>query len=354
MTPRYVPWLLAPLVLITCKQTIDVGGGGGAGTTPTTSSTGSTTGTGGGSCVDVSGAFVVDATATCTSFLRPPAGACILQEGCHIEIALDTGTLAGTVSGDSLTASGPVVVDGATVQVACTGTVQGAMASLACTAAGVACSLPATRQPLVAGVQSYCCDPLHPTCSAGAHCTWTVPDVTSGEWFTSCVTASGTGHAGDTCTSTDVGFDDCADGLFCAFYGHAGNDYRCLRFCEKAGDCSPTETCLGGGGVRSAGECVSTCTVFGTDCGAGTSCHPFWALDAAGALRDGVGSFCSPVGHGAVGIDCVANSQCLANDVCGLSNKCAPMCDQGHPCATGTCTPMGYVAPNQGVGYCKP
>ena len=182
----------------------------------------------------------------------------------------------------------------------------------------------------------------------------TVPDPTVGTWFTSCVTASGTGHVGDACASTDVGFDDCGAELFCAFYGHAGNDYHCLRYCDKAGDCSPTETCMGGGGVLPAGNCVPSCTVFGTDCVTGTTCHPFWGLDAAGITRYGVGSFCSPVGHEAAGTACVANSECQADMVCGLSGKCAPMCDPAHPCATGACTPMGYVAPNAGVGYCGP
>ena len=86
------------------------------------------------------------------------------------------------------------------------------------------------------------CDPTSstPACAEGIHCVIFVTEDT-GELFTHCVGASGSGEAGAVCEPSN-GAADCQPGLFCA---DAGEGYECIRRCTmpEGLECSADHIC---------------------------------------------------------------------------------------------------------------
>lgn len=117
----------------------------------------------------------------------------------------------------------------------------------------------------------------------------------------------------------------------------------CREDCTGSGTCGGTRTCI------AERLCSDSCTLFThAGCPAGSKCD----LLAAGTIFfEPEIKICSGVGTGGTGTPCTANWQCRRNFVCLLdegseSGSCTAVCDDAHPCVTGTCSGTGMA------GYC--
>ena len=95
--------------------------------------------------------------------------------------------------------------------------------------------------------------------------------------------------------------------------------------------------------------CSDACTLFThAGCPSGTKCD---LLAAGSFLFEPEITICSAIGTGGAGTPCTRNAQCRRNFVCLIdedeSGTCTAVCDDTHPCTTGTCSGLSGMA-----GYC--
>ncbi len=169
---------------------------------------------------------------------------------------------------------------------------------------------------------------------------------------------------GESCQrpTNTVGVDDCADGLFCAFWGEPQSTPQtraCLALCDADTACAEGSVCTRANiTTNELGVCIPTCDPFGDDCAEGTSCR-FWNErwgDGAGVPTchwTGTaeeGESCSVRS----GIDCADGLACVVDPADGVSS-CRAWCDDEHECPEGrTCTQVQNQSPDDALGFCQP
>jgi len=206
------------------------------------------------------------------------------------------------------------------------------------------------------------CDPLAQTGCTAPATKCTAVDDGAGSGKAGCVTPSGTKAVGDACTRTSqdpsgIGNDDCAAGLFCSGIGSLQSppSRHCRKFCKDDGKCASTEKCsqlVFEGTTATAGICVPTCTVFGTDCTGSLNCSVL-ITSMDGTTAHGT---CRAVGTKVAGDTCTMAYECAKDMVCADPTKsgkatCIPLCDSSHACSTGSCKPVGSLP--SGGGICQ-
>jgi hypothetical protein len=151
---------------------------------------------------------------------------------------------------------------------------------------------------------------------------------------------------GEVCNRLKPGIDDCERGFHCIKDGADIAATSCRKFCAKDSDCGQDAKC---GAITTAGPsyglCWSTCTPFTGECGSGTCAGAHYSIDGVNTFES-----CREIGKGALGTSCKAQYDCATDMNCYGKDAfvCTAMCDDGHPCDGGTCTPNG-VANNGGV-----
>ena len=202
---------------------------------------------------------------------------------------------------------------------------------VACGDDGSAPAIPdAPPPPVDALVLPSTCDFVDQDCPGGYKCTF----IVAGILRPGCRPVTGQVGEDEACTGID-GDDDCAAGLLCV---HG----RCKRFCETGDDCATTQACAfyrTGDGV-----CEEPCTLFeDSSCPSGYTCD-------LGLIR-GTSSMltrCRLIGTGTED-KCYPSTlprwECDANEYCN-GDTCKPLCDDTHPCATGSCTLAPGLDPN--------
>lgn len=302
-------------------------------------------------CVDFSGGYTP--TGDCGDpMLGFGLSCCIAQTGCEARISLLGRTVSGTVEGDTLRFESELP-DGDTLN--CAATMAGRELRLSCTSGtGLTCDITGRSDGVTAG--RYCCDLVTQDCGAGQRCALFANDRTNFGLVTACVPA-GTGAAGAACTpSMRLGEEDgCGPGQQCTRFGAASGGV-CGSLCREDANCGAGRTCVRIAAEPSAGLCVATCAVGGSDCAAGTTCRGVAGAVLGNALPR-IHAACEANGTAAEGQACV-NVSCQAGLICANRNtpnfRCRPTCDLGHPCPTGqTCAPLGGVNP-RGIGGCFP
>ena len=127
---------------------------------------------------------------------------------------------------------------------------------------------------------------------------------------------------------------------------------HCRAFCRSDNDCqaTPTGRCVALISMDT-GLCTPTCTLFGNDCGNGLECGVLiGTFDEKSFV-----STCRGVGKTAVGMTCMAATDCVAGTTCidpaGMNGttKCTPLCDDDHPCAKGVCARAMGLPKNGGI-----
>lgn len=163
---------------------------------------------------------------------------------------------------------------------------------------------------------------------------------------------------GEVCTRGPggIGDDTCAQGLYCTFFGlpeSSPQARRCRRLCQTSSVCGAGERCVRWhGAVLDAGLCVPACDPFDREaCGEGLACRLEWldiddrtlvpSCDWSGSR--GVGARCG-------GGPCAAELACVYDDMSG-HRVCRALCDEAHPCASGTCAMIPHA---NGLGSCAP
>jgi hypothetical protein len=123
----------------------------------------------------------------------------------------------------------------------------------------------------------------------------------------------------------------------------------CVAFCRDDAGCAAPERCLTIGNLAPQdGLCIDPCTPWGSDCPTDMWCNPREATNG-----DLIGT-CTSAGPQQLNQDCT-NLTCGEDLVCLVNNTtmettCYALCDDTHPCATGTCTGINGL-PTQ-VGAC--
>jgi hypothetical protein len=158
----------------------------------------------------------------------------------------------------------------------------------------------------------------------------------------------GGGAEGESCAGT-LENNDCARGLDCS-HGEQAKAFVCRKFCAKDSQCDADQRCASVTQVGKPyfGICLPSCDLFGSDCPTGTTCSAMYLnVDQSSFLVT-----CRPIGPGAAGASCKVSADCGAGMACQGKNgfHCTPLCNAGHPCGTGACTPKKGV-PDQG-GLC--
>ncbi len=205
------------------------------------------------------------------------------------------------------------------------------------------------------------CDPIAQTGCSAPDTKCTAVDDGSGSGKAGCVTPTGSKGLGDSCTRTSqdpsgIGHDDCGAGFFCSGISTLASppNRHCRKFCKDDSKCASTEKCselvFDGGTTATAGICVPTCTLFGTDCAGSLNCSVL-ITSMDGTTAHGT---CRAVGTKAVGDKCAMAFECGKDMVCADptksgSNTCIALCDTSHTCSTGTCKAVGSLPSGGGV-----
>ncbi len=135
----------------------------------------------------------------------------------------------------------------------------------------------------------------------------------------------------------ELGMDTCAARLVCVIWEMPYSDpqlRQCLPYCHSDGDCAAGEQCMSLSGSQWTGACTRTCDLFGDDCSDGTGCY-------SGNTLTGWSSLCVPEGSGQISDPCTYSNDCAPGMTCVIystGNECMPVCDDAHPCESGTCT----------------
>lgn len=177
------------------------------------------------------------------------------------------------------------------------------------------------------------CAPGKATCTNGQGCHLVA--ALSARGFEQACQPSGTGEAWAACTPGD---NSCKPGYVC------GGDDTCQKECATGFACDPTDVCS----VTGVGVGACHCSLFGTTCPGGRTCR-LLQYDTGK-----YGGFCEGVGTAVAGVACSRDNDCAANLSCYGNNagrKCTPLCDQTHPCASGSCRAQPGILPNGG-GIC--
>jgi hypothetical protein len=184
--------------------------------------------------------------------------------------------------------------------------------------------------------QSGCPDPNLPKC--------TVAIDGMGNWSNVCRALTGMVAEGADCmrestTNDGVGRDNCDKGLYCTSLGRsdgAALPKACREFCRATAACNQGFTCMALTDNLSPpdGICITTCTLFGTDCAQGAWCNPATDIESNST------GFCIEAGTKQVGENCGGMNTCAANSICIVTQDmpndgtCRAMCDAAgmHPC----------------------
>ncbi len=203
------------------------------------------------------------------------------------------------------------------------------------------------------------CDPVRQTgCLPGAPKCTLFDDGTNTNTAKPECTAAGTAPVGDPCTRTSesasgIGHDTCAAGAYCSGVGEWSTPpvRHCRKFCGADTECSGGQRCSALV-TKKVGACVPTCTLFGGDCGTTMNCSVLvQAVDGVTTLPT-----CRMPGTVALGAKCAALDECVPDSYCADpqssgSFTCVALCDDAHPCKSGTCTAVGKLP--LGGGYCR-
>jgi len=196
------------------------------------------------------------------------------------------------------------------------------------------------------------CDPPRGHCAAGAPGRCTLARTALGDRLV--CTAAGTLTTDQPCVllpEAPPGVDDCAGGHVCTDLGALPDAPRCRRFCRSAAGCPPGSACLAiSTDLPDLGVCLPGCTLFGS-CGGGLTCS------LSGELGDRVVTWCRAIGEAPAGSRCTRSRDCDRDLTCVAftdDQRCAPHCDDTHPCLTGRCVRLSGPDLPPGSGYCVP
>ena len=163
------------------------------------------------------------------------------------------------------------------------------------------------------------------------------------------------------CSSTILGYDDCAPGAYCSGFGTLNSDSpnrHCRAFCRSDADCgTPSQKCMVFDlAIEPVGICVPTCMPFGSDCPSGYGCATVLddLIDAFPGSRIANLSYsCRTAGKVALGLpcpngdqDCVADAVCFDPTAAGVG-VCTALCDVTHPCAAGLACKLSVSLPGK-------
>lgn len=305
-------------------------------------------------CADRAGGYVVDGQ--CSNGAQSIPYACMLVKGCDLTWETDfrdwsgpltgndyalanagkTDTITGTFTGET---TGKYTYKGGSLT--CEATMEKFESTFAsdicCSVTGQACSQPDTA-----------CVPIQD--SAGP-----VNIVTTG-----CVPLAQAATTEGAPCSAAPGKLTCKAGLICSKDGGAADKDagHCKKLCVAKTDCGQGQACVIVTGAPKSGVCAPVCSPFAElgsagGCKAGETCAATAVSDGKG--ERGIGGECVASDDGKEGASCSSGSGC-ANGLACVDKKCAPYCDNGHPCKSGSCTNFGL--PNgpdvgAGFGYCK-
>jgi hypothetical protein len=222
---------------------------------------------------------------------------------------------------------------------------------------GVDISFAADAAPPPAGE----CDLVRQTgCKAGDKCVPATPDANSSMLFGACV-ANGSVPEGSQCVSMltePITNDNCVAGTVCE--NALSPTSHCRRLCAVDSTCPGGQACASIYGLNAPfGECLPTCTPFGTDCPSGSDCSLDF-LDFGAPLGTSQFFVCKPTGSGALLSRCMHETDCSADLFCdSLSiegGRCVPHCDGAHPCpvppAQSGVTALSCQQIISGIGRC--
>jgi hypothetical protein len=310
-------------------------------------------------CAQFGGYYLYELGVPCQGHSRSSAAACVAQTGCQITVSTPEGSLSGTATLTSFTAS-----VGSPASETVTGTLlDGGTLSLHSSFSGsmTACDDRADPQGLPLGASNVCCDVAAQSCGQCQVCS-IVEESVGNPRTTACIPLEGLHKLEDDCTRPGnlVGYDDCATGLFCSQLGLPDSfNPVCRALCRSDDDCKPDDACSSLGSSPPGGVCLPSCAFFGTACLSGTTCRLQRSL-AAAPTTSGVG-LCLHVGTLGVGDVCAGAAQCPANTDCVKSARqtqstCQPYCDTNHPCQdpTKSCVPETNTRAGVTVGVCLP
>lgn len=210
------------------------------------------------------------------------------------------------------------------------------------------------------------CDPVAQDCaSASQRCIFTLSGSGANRMLTTQCVADGTVMRDQSCTVDMTShLDNCQKGLVCTGTALPMGMSDCRKFCKADADCGAGQMCHGlfGAGF---GECLPTCTAFGTDCGAGMTCAGLESDIASTMTMQKAFLACRTAGAKAAGDDCARATECGADMLCvGPQGQglCAPLCDSGAhaKCPTygadGGAADAGVVTtclPYRGINVCE-
>lgn len=311
-------------------------------------------------CSDLTGGWILAGTCSVAGFSPFPA-ATITQSECMADITVTSGTIRGSVVGNTLTFSTSV----SSFPLECTATLMGTSLRVNCSAAGGAATCEATgTRANVPGATRYGCDVFAQDCGAGQRCTPYAAGTSPGSNILNACVPAGALALDATCMREGgrLGADQCGAGLFCANFGQVSLDTRvCRPLCTQASHCGAGQVCVALTNAPRAGVCTPSCTLGGADCGAGTTCRSRTLWDAAPTGAEDVTSFgtsCEPLGAAAAGAPCMVNADCGASLECSRRSgaeafACRPSCSTSVACPSGfTCSAYSGGMNPGGNGAC--
>jgi hypothetical protein len=183
------------------------------------------------------------------------------------------------------------------------------------------------------------CDIVTQDCSdpSKGKCTLFPSMMMGGNDVHQCVPNTGTNTEGQPCNRTTFGDDDCVKGTVCTLRGVPAGSFVCRKWCHADADCPTNQKCSGqvSGMFPQDGLCTPTCTPFGSDCVATTTCGFIFPDTASTMTMPKLVMVCRAVGTVPVGGDCSAmgDTDCVADTICDPSAAiCIPLCDDTHAC----------------------
>ncbi len=305
------------------------------------------------SCAQAAGAWAV--TGTCSNGASSIPFACMKAKGCTLTWEADfrewTGTLAGA-DYHLTNAAGSENIDGHFKSAD--------MGSYTFSTKGLTCD--ATMDRFSSDLSDQlCCDVVAQDCQGAGKVCVPMLDTGSGAEIvtTGCLDVAGdaTTTAGATCNGNGLPLT-CGKGLLCVKPTGAGGSGQgaCAKLCANAGDCGTSQSCVIASGAPKSGVCEAGCTPLASKdgCGDGQFCGPAALSDSSGQRV--MGGACAVGGTVKAGEKCSGSGQCQVGAICA-SGACAALCDNAHPCPTGTCTGFGLTLAGSapaGFGYCAP
>jgi len=147
------------------------------------------------------------------------------------------------------------------------------------------------------------------------------------------------GPLDDACATTEF----CDDGLHCTNIGASKSTSTCQPLCTSDHQCTAADAVCSVVLPELAGVCASACDPFDDACGPDLQCKRLrTTIDGQGVAH------CVATGWLAPGAGCNTADACAAGTTC-RSDRCVQLCDNGHPCALGTCQAVGTGS----LGYCE-